>query len=410
MNGLASHKAPSVSILHTVHLCLTAIDILYAFVKIHTQPNSIESERSMFNTCAITARALLVSVLSLAIYLQPALGQSNEIASAQKKYPWDTRPNKCFVSAETLAMPMCAARADWSNFSETSDRISTLFAREDYDLIARAEKEVGFSNAQFPSGEYFFDAWYVALRYFFEHKGTNGGEYIDSWSASRGKDGYIKLAQALIRYGEAWNARGSGFAGTVSKESWDLFYRKLEQADSLLDEASPNVKQMGPWYALKLQIAYLHPKLRHNRQELLLSASNAWPEYTRIYTIPMEFSHPKWGGSLELMDGVARFALDKTREKLGAAMYSIAYEYAFRGDPNLTLPNTKVDWSLMKQGFRDLESRQKGQPWIWRTFAGLACQMRDKEEARRLYGIYDRKRNPEAKEGDDACRQFAMSS
>jgi len=124
----------------------------------------------------------------------------------------------------------------------------------------------------------------------------------------------------------------------------------------------------------------------------------------------MQFAHPKWGGSFEVMDGIARFAAEKTRERLGVAMYAVLYERLFRGDSAYTLRDANVDWTMMKQGFRDVESHGIGQPWIWKNFAGLACQIRDRDEARRLYGVYDRIRNSDVPEAADSCRLFATAS
>lgn len=66
-----------------------------------------------------------------------------------------------------------------------------------------------------------------------------------------------------------------------------------------------------------------------------------------------------------------------------------------------------MDWNLMKQGFRDMES-QKAPIGIWKNFAALACQMRDQKEALRLYQLHDRT-SPGSRETSDSCRNFAMS-
>ena len=122
----------------------------------------------------------------------------------------------------------------------------------------------------------------------------------------------------------------------------------------------------------------------------------------------MYYSQPKWGGSWEEMDAVARVAMQKATGNK-AATYALVYERHLRvnRDSTYTLRDTKVDWPLMKRGFHELEDKM---PWMTSGFARLACQMRDRDEARQLYGAMD-KRNPAAKPDPlDACRVFATSS
>ena len=354
-------------------------------------------------------RIILVAGALAGALQSHALAQQPGPVALPKKFPWDMRPNKCFLP-EVAAIEMCAAKPDWPDFAETKRRVDNLFIEPDFDLFQRAESELGFSRQQFLSGEYYFEAWSMSLQNVFVHQPVRGAQIARDWAKSKGSDGYAKLAEAMVHYGEAWLARGGGFANTVTPEGWDLYREKLDQALRDLDSASPRLKQTGPWHVLKLQIAFQNPKLASMRLELLKSASDAWPDYLGIYTTAMNFTHPRWGGSFELVDGIARFAAEKTKAERGAAMYSIVYERLFRGDGEYTLRDSKAGWDLMKRGFRDLEKKGGAQVWIWKNFAKLACDMRDRDEARRLYGVYDRLMDPASAEPPDACRRFAMSS
>jgi hypothetical protein len=329
---------------------------------------------------------------------------------ALKQYPWDHRPRKCFMGGDANFDPQCKA-SNWPDYAMAKSRVDRLFIEPDFDLVERAETELGFSGEKFGTGEYYFDAWYLSLQGMFRHQVELGRKNVKAWAAKKGTDGYARLAEALVHYGEAWSARGRGYANTVSPEAWKLYYEKLAQANQALDSASAKLKQTGPWHALKLEIAFQDPDQEKARLALLKTASTAWPDYTRIYQVPMRFAHPLWGGSFELMDGIARFAVDRTKAQHGAAFYPTLYELVTRGESRHTLRDTKADWNLMKQGMRDRESRGAAPPWLWRNFARLACQMRDREEARRLYGLYDQARSPsQPAEAADSCRAFAMSA
>jgi hypothetical protein len=330
-------------------------------------------------------------------------------ASASKQYPWDVRPKKCFMpGAMEMAPSLCAAR-DWTSYAETTGRVQRLLIDADFDLVERAENELGFSRNQFPSGQYYFDAWYLALEGIFLTPWEESYRRASAWAKAKREGGYVKLAEVLLRYGEAWKARGSGYSNTVTPEGSDIYLRKIREADRVLDSASDKLKRMGPWHLLKLRIAYQLPELESERAKLLEAASNAWPDYSSIYSTAMLFSLPKWGGTYEQVDEIAHLAVAKTGNRLGAALYPVVYQNMFRHQCDCVLPESRVDWDLMKRGFRDLEARRGADAEGWKVYANLACQMRDREEARRLLELSDKLRGRAAAEAPDPCREFAFS-
>src|SRR5678815_3920680 len=331
-----------------------------------------------------------------------------------KKFPWDHRPNKCFLPGGDVpgGGPMCVEPPRWPHYAETKRHVEMVFGEGDFDLAEIAEREVGLSKGRYDTGEYVFHAWFAALDEFTEAWGQRAKDFVQGWGKAKGREGYVPLAEGLIAYHEGWAARGKGYANTVSPEAWAIYSRKLAEADALLDTVSPQVKQLGPWYFAKLRIAFQRQESRPQAVALVKAGTSAWPEYLPLYNISMTFMSPRWGGSFKEMDGVARFALDRTDKAAGAALYALVYERYFRGkgDGQDTLRDSEADWDLLKQGFRDLEKSGKAPPWIWVNFAALACQMRDREEARRLYALHDQRQPGAAASPLDACRSFAMSS
>jgi len=331
-------------------------------------------------------------------------------ALAQEKvFPWDARPPECFGTSALAQAgsldPRCRAPA-WTDFAHTRWNFDGLLADPDYDLIERAANELGFSEKRFPSGEYHFEALYLSMVGTFQYTGPHGARIAREWTAAKGPDGYSKLAQALVYYGRAWNMRGGRAPHTISPEAWELFYSNLELANGALDSASDKLKRTGPWHALKLNVAFDHPKYASERLNLVKAASAAWPDYLAVYTIPMEKLSPKNGGSFDLVEGAARYAFSLTKGSYGAGIYALAYERVFRTGNSYTIADSAVDWPLMKQGMRDLEGRSDVPPTLWRSFAQLACQKRDAAETRRLYALYDNRRTTSVAPDSDACRSF----
>lgn len=323
------------------------------------------------------------------------------------RYPWDLRPRKCDRIPNATQYRMCQ-HVDWPTFSDAAQRMDSLLASSNFELIERAARELALSREKFPTGEYRFEAFSLAMRTVFTSTGEHGSGIARAWRAAKPDSDFSLLAAAMAKSGRAWSARGGGTANTVSAEAWAIFYGQLEEAVALLDAASEDFKTSGPWHIFRLELAYQIPRLEAERLHRLAAASEAWPESRFLYGVPMRFSHPKWGGSFALMDGVARLGAQRSASSLGSGMYALLYIRAFAGDPHYTLRDSKVDWALMKQGFRDLEQRSAGPVGDRLAFAAMACQMHDKTEAQRLYKAHDKLAGAAGAEAaTDACRAYA---
>jgi hypothetical protein len=343
-----------------------------------------------------------------------ALAASSGVTLAQapgavpaKRYPWDQRQPKCFLP-DAIPAGLCKSD-DWPDYGETKRRVDRLIVQADYDLLDRAEGELGFSDKQFPSGYYYFDAWFSSLDELVTYQDRRVYEVVDGWAKAKGDGGYVRLAEALLRSAEAWHARGGGYANTVTPEAWKIYERKLREANQVLDSASDKLKRTGPWYVVKLRLAYQLPELRDSHKELLRAGSDLWPEYIRIYYVAMELSLPKWGGTYDEVDRIARVGMEKTKAKWGASFYPVLYEQVFRLQYDSTIADSAVDWKLMKQGFRDHEARGRADEGYLRAFAKLACSMRDRAEARRLIEAADKVSTGRPAGPPDPCREFAFS-
>jgi len=337
-----------------------------------------------------------------------AVSNAQAADAAGKRYPWDTRPPECFLP-NAKPSQQCVAD-DWPNYGESKRRVDHLILDPDYDLIERAENELGFSDRRFASGQYYFDAWFLSLDSVVGFANDLAYRSVEGWAKAKGEGGYVKLAEARLRYAEAWKARGPGLPSTVMREGWDIYLRKLREADRALDSGSERLKRTGPWYVMKLRVAYQLPELEASREALLQAGSKLWPEYVKIYATAMAFSSPMWGGTFEEVDGVARIAVEKTRAKWGASFYPLVYQEMFRSGCNCTVQESGADWNLMKQGFRDYEARRSTDEAYFRAFANLACAMRDRAETRRLFDLTDKLSPKRPAAPPDPCREFAYTA
>src|SRR5580765_680874 len=288
-----------------------------------------------------------------------------------KRYPWDERQPKCFFPG---APPVAQCRSnDWPTYPETRDRVSRLLIDADIDLVLTAEKDLGYSQKRFATGQYQFEAWYAALETILSSPNPRLYQLVEAWQKAEGKNGYATIAEALLDYGEGWRARGGGAASSVSPEAWNIYGRKLKEANQVLDSAPDQVKRLGAWYALKLRIAYQLQDEKASRSRLLAVGTDLWPDYAPLYSIAMDMSLPKWGGSYKQVDAIARTAYEKSKARWGASLYAMSYRLIFAITCDCTIADTAVDWNLMKQGFRDIEKQGAGDAEIWSAYANFAC-------------------------------------
>jgi hypothetical protein len=320
------------------------------------------------------------------------------------------RPKKCLLPGAAEIMRSQCALEDWPSYRETTRRVQTLVVEGDLDLVLRAEKDLGFSKRKFTTGEYYLEAWYSALEDTLTSPHAKIYQLVEGWTRARGDQGYAKIAQALFAYGEAWGARGGGGASTVSPEGWSIYRRKLKEADKVLDSAPAQTKELAPWYALKLTIAYQDSDLMSARKGLLAKGTDLWPDYVPLYSIAMAYSLPRWGGTYQEVDRIAHLAYEKSKPREGASLYPMSYRLIFAVTCDCTIADTVVDWDLMKRGFRDIEKQGGASEEIWESYAKFACQMRDRPEARRLLELSDKMRKDRSTAPADPCREFAFQA
>lgn len=97
------------------------------------------------------------------------------------------------------------------------------------------------------------------------------------------------------------------------------------------------------------------------------------PDNFELVTTATNRFLPKWGGDAEALEAWAAKMSDKFQAREGEAMYARIYWQALRAHYGETLFKTsKVDWSRLMQGLRDLITRQPSHEQLTRA-SMMAC-------------------------------------
>ena len=179
----------------------------------------------------------------------------------------------------------------------------------------------------------------------------------------------------------AWDARGGGYANTVTPEGWKLYYERLRKAESVLVASKAYASANPEWYALYLNCALELGWPLDQRLRLFSEAIKKEPYYYETYFAMLRGLLPKWGGSFAQVANLVEEAVKATREQDGESMYArIYWNVAQNEDLGTDLfRDAGASWPRMKKGFEDLQTRYPKSLWTMNNFASFACRARDKE-------------------------------
>lgn len=129
------------------------------------------------------------------------------------------------------------------------------------------------------------------------------------------KKGDIALAYKGRRLIDlAWDARGSGWASTVSDEGWKLFHERLEAAKAALEEAVRLDHGNAQASAMLLTVALGIDDGENFMENAFADAVKADPDDPESYGNKLYYLRPRWHGSWDEMSTFARSVFDKVRD------------------------------------------------------------------------------------------------
>jgi hypothetical protein len=265
---------------------------------------------------------------------------------------------------------------DWPSAPETALRITTLYQIQKFEILDRAMDEAIRSERKFADGTGPAEAVYWAFRQMMSAPGVppNHKDVIAKWKAAVPGSPFAAFAEARFAYASAWNIRGNQYAGSVSKESWELFHIGLREAEQLLLDAPQRLKDTPLWHQLMLAIVIDLPDPRTSREAILEEATKRWPRYFEFYRLALTRMTPKWGGSWKLVDGSISGWSDRVAATEKQSLYARLYIFMLSQD---TADEMAFDWEKLKASFEDLIALYPSH-YYKNFYASFACFARDK--------------------------------
>lgn len=192
---------------------------------------------------------------------------------------------------------------------------------------------------------------------------------------------FVALAEVEYWEAYAWNARGGGYASSVTQEGWKLFHERLMRAEKVLIDTKPYSANLPVWYSAMVNIQSLLNRPEDQRDKVLMEGIKRYPTYYPIYFGMLEHLTPKWGGSWDTVDNMIVWSVEQTKATEGNSMYARLYWVASGGLPEgeSLFKDTHASWPKMKRGFEDLMTHHPKSKWNLNNFAMFSCMAGDKK-------------------------------
>jgi hypothetical protein len=296
-------------------------------------------------------------------------------AQHQQTYPWDNRPKKCLMEGAPQVGP-CAPVDDYPSPERVNQYIQNLYYNDTFRLLERYLTGLAASGKRFQDGQHPEE---VLLRAFTNLMimGAQHGNAVErnaAWRREAPGSKFVLYAEAARLRALAWNARGTGYAHTVSPESWELFALRLQEAERVLLDAPVESRESPAWHIALLAIAMDSDRVRSNPHEVFTAAVKRWPTHAMLFQLPLGRMIPKWGGSWDQVESFILKSTEMQPTSEGKSLYARLYIHLIA---ERSAHESKMDWKTMQAGFDDAIARFPD-PKYRNLYASYACLAKDK--------------------------------
>ncbi len=271
---------------------------------------------------------------------------------------------------------------------EISDKTELLFYTQDFEAINKLDDQYRNSQSRLPDGRWNLTFIYANLG----NVSSRGAEaewahklkLVNEWVEKTPNHPAPYLAKAEILISYAWDARGSGWANTVTDEQWGLFNTRIEEARKVLEDSS-SITATHPYWFLEMElIAKAQSWPVEDFKKLYDLASDMYPTYYFIHFRAADYYQPRWHGSRRELRDFVNAAVEKSKEEEGLTLYTRIYWSQLWALEESTFADGYAEWPKMKQGFEDIMRDYPSSTWNLNAFAYYSCIAKDWATTRQL--------------------------
>ena len=295
--------------------------------------------------------------------------------------------------------PATAPRAAQSKVStenlqteqEYESPIRQDFSQGKFDQLEKAATEARVRKGRIIGGAWKLYVFYEAIGKTFIRDQADESDwkiYLDTlkqWIAAKPESAAARLSLAHAYMAYAWDARGHGYADSVTDKAWELFGDRIAMASASLAEAA-RLKEKDPyWYELMQMLALDQGWDKSQARELLEQAAASEPGYYHYYREYANFLQPRWYGEEGEVEAFAEEISNRVGGQEGDFLYfEIASLLACQCDPDKNALQS-MSWPKIKLGYAALEQLYAVSDLKRNRFASMAVKAGDKPAAREAF-------------------------
>ena len=243
------------------------------------------------------------------------------------------------------------------NFMDTAARILKEEKFAELDCLADRARS---GKERLPGGLWKIHLLYQGLRQSVPYSmhatvedQTDHLQRLQRWVKARPESITARVALALAYLDYAQDARGSGYANTVSESGWKLFEERTAEAKRILKEASTLATKCPEWYVAMQMVSVNQGWSVTEARALFEEANKFEPEY---YTYARDLAYyllPKWSGE----EGDTEKFVQEIADRIGGDTGDILYfqvaaaDYVICGCDE----NPHLSWGRIQRGFEASE-------------------------------------------------------
>lgn len=190
---------------------------------------------------------------------------------------------------------------------------------------------------------------------------------------------HIAIAEAVYWRAYAEDARGGGYASSVTQEGMRLFEERMTRAEKVLLDSKRYAANNPVWYA-EMVLIQGYTGRGDEAAKTFQEGARKFKTYYQLYFNMLFIVLPRWGGNWEAVDGLVQWSVENTRKTDGMTMYARMYWFASQTllPGERLFQDTHASWPKMKKGFEDMMARHPKSKWTLNNFAKFACVANDK--------------------------------
>ncbi len=293
---------------------------------------------------------------------------------------------------------LCVVATCVSGRAAATDSLGSFQRRVDSNLrtsniasLDAAADELRISKARFDDGRWklsiFFGVIEDTLSSIVTDRAarTNLELRLDAYARTHPNSMNAPLFLAMLLEAEAWEARGTGYASTVSPQQWHAFDEKMGQARAALDRSKPTLSGNPAWFNERIDHATHTSEGDGIVTALLLEGIKREPRYLPNYFAALVQKSPRWGGTRKAMVSFINQVGLNSPEARSEGLYARLVWFAENDYPAIEA-DPGISWAEMTRAFDAILKTYPAERNAQKFFF-MACMHSDQPEAAKLLNL-----------------------